>query len=54
MSELSSPFSGPVKSEKITDEELVRAIRFMIAAEYETIQLYRQQARHIGSERYRR
>jgi len=29
---------------KITHEELVRAIRFMIAAEYEAIQLYQQTA----------
>jgi len=29
---------------KLTDEELVRAIRFMIAAEYEAIQLYMQLA----------
>ncbi len=29
---------------KLTDEELIRAIRFMIAAEYEAIQLYMQLA----------
>ncbi|WFN35086.1 rubrerythrin [Methanogenium sp. S4BF] len=29
---------------KLTDEELIRAIRFMVAAEYEAIQLYVQLA----------
>lgn len=29
---------------KLTDSELVRAIRFMVAAEYEAIQLYMQLA----------
>jgi rubrerythrin len=29
---------------KLTDEELVRAVRFMVAAEYEAIQLYMQLA----------
>jgi rubrerythrin len=29
---------------KLTDEELIRSIRFMIAAEYEAIQLYQQTA----------
>jgi rubrerythrin len=29
---------------KLTNEELIRAIRFMIAAEYEAIQLYMQLA----------
>ncbi|MBN8707295.1 MAG: rubrerythrin [Bacteroidetes bacterium] len=35
-----SPFSGLAKDKKLTDEELVRAIRFMVAAEYEAVQLY--------------
>ncbi|MBN1955052.1 MAG: rubrerythrin [Anaerolineae bacterium] len=43
MPEFGSPFSGLAK-EKITHEELIRAIRFMIAAEYEAIQLYMQLA----------
>jgi len=29
---------------KLSDEELVRAIRFMVAVEYEAIQLYMQLA----------
>jgi rubrerythrin len=39
-----SPFSGLANDRKLTDEELVRAIRFSLAAEYEAIQLYMQLA----------
>ena len=39
-----SPFSGLANDRMLTDEELVRAIRFMAAAEYEAIQLYMQLA----------
>jgi rubrerythrin len=44
MPEFGNPFSGLKKDRKITSEELIRAIRFMIAAEYEAIQLYMQLA----------
>lgn len=44
MPEFGSPFSGLSKDRKLTDQELIRAIRFMIAAEYEAIQLYMQLA----------
>ena len=44
MPEFGSPFSGLANDSKLTDEELVRAIRFMVAAEYEAIQLYMQLA----------
>jgi len=44
MPEFGNPFSGLKKDHKITNEELIRAIRFMIAAEYEAIQLYMQLA----------
>jgi len=44
MPEFGSPFSGLVNDRKLTDEELVRAIRFMVAAEYEATQLYMQLA----------
>ena len=44
MPEFGSPFSGLASDRKLTDEELIRAIRFMIAAEYEAIQLYMQLA----------
>lgn len=39
MPEFGSPFSGLANYRKLTNEELIRAIRFMIAAEYEAIQL---------------
>ena len=39
-----SPFSGSANNRKLTDEELVRAIRFMVAAEFEATQLYSQVA----------
>ena len=44
MPEFGNPFSGLKKERKVTHEELVRAIRFMISAEYEAIQLYMQLA----------
>jgi rubrerythrin len=44
MPEFCNPFSGLAKDRKLTKEELIRAIRFMVAAEYEAIQLYMQLA----------
>ena len=44
MPEFGMPFSGLAKDRKLTQSELVRAIRFMVAAEYEAIQLYMQLA----------
>jgi len=44
MPEFSSPFSGVANERKLTKSELVRAIRFMVAAEYEAVQLYMQLA----------
>lgn len=44
MPEFGNPFSGLKNERKLTEEELVRAIRFMVAAEYEAIQLYMQLA----------
>ncbi|MFN3398335.1 MAG: ferritin family protein [Sulfurimicrobium sp.] len=44
MPEFGSPFSGLAKDRKLTNEELIRAIRFMVAAEYEAIQMYMQLA----------
>jgi rubrerythrin len=44
MPSFGSPFSGLAKDKKISHEELVRAIRFMIAAEYEATQMYMQLA----------
>ena len=44
MPEFGSPFAGLANNRKLTEPELVRAIRFMVAAEYEAIQLYMQLA----------
>ena len=44
MPEFSSSLSGLKNDRKLTDAELVRAIRFMVAAEYEAIQMYMQLA----------
>lgn len=44
MPEFGHPFSGLANDRKLTKPELIRAIRFMIAAEYEAIQLYMQLA----------
>ena len=39
-----SPFWGLANDRKLKNEELIRAIRFMVAAEYEATQLYTQLA----------
>lgn len=44
MPDFGSPFAGLAKERKLTDAELVRAIRFMVSAEYEAIQMYMQLA----------
>ena len=44
MPEFGTPFAVLAKERKLTREELIRAIRFMVAAEYEAIQLYMQLA----------
>lgn len=44
MPDFGTPFAGLAKDKKLTDTELVRAIRFMVSAEYEAIQLYMQLA----------
>ncbi len=44
MPEFGNPFSGMKADRKVTQEELIRAIRFMVAAEYEAVQLYMQLA----------
>jgi rubrerythrin len=44
MPDFGNAFSGVKKDRKLSEEELIRAIRFMIAAEYEAIQLYMQLA----------
>jgi rubrerythrin len=47
MPEFGSPFSGLAKDRKLTEAELIRAIRFMVAAEYEAVQMYMQLAESI-------
>jgi rubrerythrin len=44
MPDFGTPFSGLAQDRKLTHEELVRAVRFMVAAEYEAVQLYMQLA----------
>ena len=44
MPDFGNPFSGLANSRKLTQEELVREIRFMVAAEFEATQLYMQLA----------
>lgn len=39
-----SPFAGVANNRKLTDAELIRAIRFTMAAESEATQLYMQLA----------
>ena len=50
MPEFGSPFSGTALDRKLTKSELIRAIRFMVAAEYEAIQLYMQLAESTDDE----
>jgi hypothetical protein len=42
MPEFATPFAGLASDRKLTKQELIRAIRYSIAAEYEAIQLYMQ------------
>jgi rubrerythrin len=44
MPDFNSPFSGLTHGKKLTHEELVRAIRFLVASEYEATQMYMQLA----------
>ncbi|MBD3329494.1 rubrerythrin [Candidatus Dojkabacteria bacterium] len=50
MAHFGDAFSGKKSDRKLTKEELVRAIRQMIAAEYEAVQLYTQLAESIDDE----
>jgi len=47
MPDFGNPFSGKASERKLTKEELIRAVRFMVAAEYEAVQLYMQLAESI-------
>jgi len=44
MPDFGTPFAGLARERKLTHEELIRAMRFMVAAEYEAVQLYIQLA----------
>jgi rubrerythrin len=44
MPDFGNSFSGLAKDRKLTEAELIRAVRFMVAAEFEAIQLYMQLA----------
>ena len=50
MPEFANPFAGNAADRKLTRQELIRAIRYNIAAEYEAIQLYMQLAESIDDE----
>ncbi len=50
MPDFGNSFSGLAADRKLTHSELVRAIRFMVAAEYEAVQLYTQLAESIDDE----
>jgi len=44
MPDFGHPFSGLANQRQLTKEELIRAIRFMVSAEYEAVQMYMQLA----------
>ncbi len=50
MPEFGTALTGISDGRKLTHSELVRAIRFMIAAEYEAVQLYMQVAERTDNE----
>jgi rubrerythrin len=50
MPDFSTPFAGNKFDRKLTKKELIRAVRFSIASEYEAIQLYEQLKDSIDDE----
>jgi rubrerythrin len=50
MPDFGTPFTGLANDRKLTKEELIRAVRFTIAAEYEAVQMYMQLAESIDDE----
>jgi rubrerythrin len=50
MADFGNAFSGLAAGRILTHEELVRAVRFMVAAEYEAVQLYVQLAESTDNE----
>jgi len=49
MPDFGTPFSGLAHGRHLTNEELIRAVRFLVAAEYEAVQLYMQLAESIDN-----
>ena len=49
MPNFSHPFNGNNCNKNLNEQELIRAIRFSIAGEYEAIQLYEQLAHSINN-----
>lgn len=54
MPEFATPYSVKKNDRKLNNEELIRAIRFSIAGEYEAIQLYEEIAETIDNEEAKR
>lgn len=50
MPEFETPFKGNKCDRKLTKEELIRAIRFSVAAEFESIQFYEQLKESIDND----
>jgi len=50
MPDFGNPFSGLAAGKILTLEELVRAVRFTVSAEYEAVQLYTQLAESTDNE----
>ncbi|HII07623.1 MAG TPA: rubrerythrin [Methanotrichaceae archaeon] len=50
MPEFANPFAGLANDRKLTQEELIRAVRYMVSAEYEAVQLYMQLAESTDDE----
>jgi rubrerythrin len=50
MPEFANSFSCLAHDRKLTSQELIRAVRYMIAAEYEAVQLYMQLAESTDDE----
>lgn len=50
MPDFGNPFSGLKNDRKLDKEELIRAVRFAVSAEYEAVQLYTQIAEATNDE----
>jgi rubrerythrin len=50
MPQFGTALSGLANKKTLTEEELIRAVRFMVAAEYEATQLYMQLAESTNNQ----